>query len=144
MFSYYCFKSVLVEPEHDVIFLTDMRDVKVVQNPCKYVKEHFDKLFVQHEPSIMPENPWMLKRFEDVPNAINIFFLLCFQLGSKYLEWYKSQTIDPSLDQRIYNCGLIGGVKNMVVKLINEMIDIMESRETKSQKEVRLSFEFEM
>jgi len=111
-------------PEWDTVFLTDIRDVVVVHNPCSLVEERPDALFVQSEKSSMKPFPYVRGKFEE--------------MGGKYLEWY-----DAVPDQtNLLSPGLIGGKRSVVLKALDGLNAVMTDPELASRKEGKVKINF--
>jgi hypothetical protein len=110
---YHLFKEQLeLHPEWDVVFITDVSDVVIRQNPCKHVNTlGRDKIYVGIEFEKLKPHPWMLKRYES--------------MGGKYMDWYK-RTVKNT--DRIYNCGISGGTRGKLGVLVDQMLEVIEDK----------------
>eukprot|EP00429_Kryptoperidinium_foliaceum_P018701 CAMPEP_0176038796 /NCGR_PEP_ID=MMETSP0120_2-20121206/19229_1 /TAXON_ID=160619 /ORGANISM="Kryptoperidinium foliaceum, Strain CCMP 1326" /LENGTH=354 /DNA_ID=CAMNT_0017372191 /DNA_START=65 /DNA_END=1129 /DNA_ORIENTATION=+ len=101
-------EQVKKHPEWETIFLTDIRDVMAIHNPCFFVNRNPDKLFVGSQPNNLKPYKWALRQFA--------------MAGGKYLDWYNSQPDDDVVE---LNAGLLGGKRPMILSVlrkINEML----------------------
>mmetsp|Transcript_117158 Transcript_117158/g.338721 ORF Transcript_117158/g.338721 Transcript_117158/m.338721 type:complete len:344 (-) Transcript_117158:84-1115(-) len=96
--------EVKAHPEWGTIFMTDIRDVMAIHNPCSFVDRHPDKLYVGSQPNNMKPYKWMLRQFD--------------MAGGKYLEWYNSQPDDDRLE---LNAGLLGGKRPMILQVLRKI-----------------------
>jgi len=101
-------EQVKRHPEWDTIFMTDIRDVLAIHNPCTFVGRNPDKLYVGSQTNNMKPWKWMIRQF--------------YMAGGKYLDWYMAQPDDAFIE---LNAGIIGGKRPMILKVlgkINEML----------------------
>jgi len=111
-------EEVKKHPEWSTIFMTDIRDVLAIHNPCMFVKRHPEKIFVGSQPNSLKPYWVAAKQFG--------------RAGGKYLAWYTAQPDDavPEL-----NAGLIGGRRPVVLKVLSKIIEVLLDPETTGRKE---------
>lgn len=104
----YFFYYMLIKehPEWKTIFLVDAFDVQVRMNPCARMAP--DMLYVGSEEENLDDHPWIKRRFE--------------RLGGEYMTWYNSPL---SANKSILNCGLIGGHRWMILRLLGQILRVL-------------------
>lgn len=94
-------------PMWDVVFHTDVSDVQLRQNPCKFVYAHgAESLYPGIEPGSL-KNPWFADMYA--------------HMGGKYFQWYN----DTAKIDVIYNAGVMGGKREVVLKFYEEMARVI-------------------
>tara|TARA_Y100001970_G_scaffold186363_1_gene226664 strand:+ start:8407 stop:9213 length:807 start_codon:yes stop_codon:yes gene_type:complete len=89
-------------PEIEKVFMTDGNDVKVVQDPFKYIKKA--KYYVGSEEKTIGNSKWILHKFK-ILNKSN-----------KYNSYFK--------ENRLLNAGILGGGCDNIIKMLHKMRDI--------------------
>ena len=93
----------------DNLFMTDITDVEVLQNPfnMSYYLENTDCLFCGDEPETM-DTIWMKNHCEHLRNSITDF--VDFENANKH--------------KTLLNCGVIGGTHQVILSLLDKMVAI--------------------
>jgi len=105
----YFFFSKLVQQNEDwkAVFIVDAFDVKSGMNPCSGIAP--GKIYVGGEQDRLRKHPWMKARFS--------------KMGGKYNDWYTKKVTDK---MKILNCGLTGGRRDMMLKLLSRMVQVLQ------------------
>mmetsp|Transcript_38911 Transcript_38911/g.70184 ORF Transcript_38911/g.70184 Transcript_38911/m.70184 type:complete len:827 (-) Transcript_38911:39-2519(-) len=105
----YFFFNRLVQQNEDwkAVFIVDAFDVKSGMNPCSGILP--GKIYVGGEQDRLRKHPWMKARFS--------------KMGGKYNEWYTKKVTDK---MKILNCGLTGGRRDMMLKLLSRMVQVLQ------------------
>lgn len=90
------YKFLRENPQYDAVFLVDATDVEVLNDPFPHIK--YGTIYVGDEQNRLG-NPWMIKNHPRMSNFINRY------AGAQLL-----------------NCGIIGGERSIVLKLLHEML----------------------
>jgi hypothetical protein len=110
VFRYLIYDEFL-KTQHNIknIFVTDITDVVVIQNPFKteFFKTNTNKIFCGDEPTIL-QNEWMQAHSEHLRLQI-----------TDYLQFEKTFANEPLL-----NCGIIGGNIKIMQNLISQLAQI--------------------
>lgn len=107
VFRYFVYRDFLVEhPEIENIFVTDVSDVVVLQNPFeqKLFIAHPDKLFCGDEPKHL-DNEWMNEHSNHLRNKISNY--------SNYEKIFAEETL--------LNCGIVGGNKTVMLEFLKKL-----------------------
>lgn len=104
----YFFFEELVRKNTDwkFVFIVDAFDVKSGMNPCPGIRPN--TIYVGGEQDRLKGHPWMKARFS--------------KMGGKYYSWYTSKVV-PKM--KILNCGLTGGHRDMMLKLLVRMTEVL-------------------
>jgi len=109
---YFFFDRLLqANPQWQAVFVIDAFDVRVRMNPCSS-GIHPGKLYVGSERERLKGHPWMKVRFK--------------KLGVKYGDWYNSLR---DRGKKIFNCGITGGRRDVMLRLFRRMTDIISDPE---------------
>ncbi|CAE7948194.1 GATL10 [Symbiodinium sp. KB8] len=105
----YFFFERLVQQNRDwkYIFIVDAFDVRSGMNPCTGMQP--GKIYVGGEQDRLKKHPWMKARFQ--------------KMGGKYNQWYTTKVTDKL---KILNCGLTGGQRDMMLKLLSRMVQVLQ------------------
>ena len=114
VFRYFVYKDYIDQylPQIGNLFITDISDVEVVQNPFEsdLFLRNSDCLFCGDEPEIL-DNEWMRNHDTHLRNLMPGF--------SDYEKLHQQQTL--------LNCGVIGGNIAVVKSLLDKMIAMHEA-----------------
>ena len=88
-------------PEVKNVYCLDISDVVILKNPFKSMKK--DMLYIGDEECTNRQNWWMMER-------------------------YKMLSLDPKeyVDNKVLNCGVMGGNREMMLKVTEEIASILE------------------
>jgi len=105
----YFFFERLVQQNREwkYIFIVDAFDVRSGMNPCSGMQP--GKIYVGGEQDRLKKHPWMKARFQ--------------KMGGKYNQWYTTKVTDKL---KILNCGLTGGQRDMMLKLLSRMVQVLQ------------------
>lgn len=97
----------LLKEKFENIFMTDCNDVVIKQNPfvSKFYQSNTESLFIGVEsfPRLNKENPWMI-------NICNY----AYRNNNQGFPFFHKPTL---------NCGIVGGTRNIVLKLLKGMFN---------------------
>jgi len=104
---YFFFQSLVQKhTEWSSIFIVDAFDVRIGMDMCNDIKP--DVLYIGIELDKLKNHPWMKARF--------------IKMGSKYKFWYTYK-VDSTM--KILNCGITGGSRDMMLKLLKRMTEVI-------------------
>jgi len=105
----YFFFERLVQQNLDwkYVFIVDAFDVRSGMSPCSNMKPGM--IYVGGEQDRLKKHPWMKARFQ--------------RMGGKYNQWYTTKVSDK---QKILNCGLTGGHRDIMLKLLSRMVQVLQ------------------
>jgi hypothetical protein len=114
VYRYFVYKKYLEENLNNIdnIFITDISDVVVLQNPFKseLFKNNNNNIFCGDEETIL-NSEWMIKHNEHLRNNIENFGNYEYKFSN----------------HKLLNCGIIGGDVNTMISLIDDICKIHES-----------------
>ena len=96
-------------PEIEFAFMTDGNDVQVVQNPFEQIRP--DRLYVGSEPEYIQDSRWLQRRIWQLNEG----------LGSRQFRTWRWRK------QLIYNAGLLGGNRGLLLEFLGCMKDTFAS-----------------
>lgn len=105
---YFFFKRLVEsKPEWQYVFIVDAFDVRIGMSPCSGLKQ--DTLYIGIEQDRLKSHPWMKARFS--------------KMGGKYDQWYRTKI---QAKTKILNCGITGGSRPMMMKLLRRMTEVLQ------------------
>ena len=108
VFRYFIYRDFLLnfKSSYHSVFVTDVSDVVVVQNPFEtfLFQENRDKLFCGDEPKVL-DNDWMNDHSSHLRNQI-----------ADYAEYEKKFA-----ESTLLNCGIIGGSADVMNEFLKEL-----------------------
>ena len=113
VFRYFIYRDFLLNFKSSIhaVFVTDVSDVVVVQNPFEtfLFQENRDKLFCGDEPKVL-DNDWMNDHSTHLRNQI-----------ADYAEYEKKFA-----ESTLLNCGIIGGSADVMNEFLKELCFVHE------------------
>ena len=113
VFRYFIYRNFLLNFKSSLhsVFVTDVSDVVVVQNPFEtfLFQENRDKLFCGDEPKVL-NNDWMNDHSTHLRNQI-----------ADYAEYEKKFA-----ESTLLNCGIIGGSRDVMNEFLKELCFVHE------------------
>jgi len=104
---YFFFQRLLKEhKDWTSMFIVDAFDVRIGMDMCPSIKD--DMLYLGIEMDKLKNHPWMKARFH--------------KMSGKYKQWYTSK-VDAKM--KILNCGLTGGKREIMLKLLKRMTEVI-------------------
>lgn len=103
---FFFLQLIKAHPEWKTIFIVDLFDVRVPMNPCPGIQD--GRLYVGKEQDRLRRHPWMKARF--------------LRMGGHYVEWYSTL----GEQTRILNCGITGGRRDVMLRLVSRMTQVLE------------------
>lgn len=88
-------------PDLGTVFMTDIRDVVVLHNPCALVERFPDRLFVGSQADDLKADTCLGRHFAE--------------MGGKYLEWYER--VQPGHFD-VLSPGIIGGTRSVLLSFL--------------------------